>query len=117
MIKTAFSHILIHQASRMSSDEEMYKKVGVLVCKGEKYRVDFHVENNDTLIIQVENTNTQQHWLGKYDSACKCSIEFIFGSIFWYYINNYQTLLITVKEWNVVFRFLPNHRNYKECTP
>ena len=55
----------------MLSDEEVYKKEGTLVCKGEKYLVEYHVENNDTLIIEVENSQTGHQWLGKYDSSCK----------------------------------------------
>jgi len=53
----------------MLSDEEVYKKEGTLVCKGEKYLVEYHVENNDTLIIEVENSQTGHQWLGKYDSS------------------------------------------------
>jgi len=55
----------------MSSEDDVeeVRKQGVLECKGEEYRVEFHVENKDTLIILVENSHNGNQWLGKYDSS------------------------------------------------
>lgn len=55
----------------MSSDEDEYKRRGILESNGSKHEVEFSIENNDTLVVQVENCHTHDQWVGKYDSSCK----------------------------------------------